>query len=218
MQPAWGGVAAAPPPSLEAPHGLREHDGFYLRAGIGGGLLVASLASDYSQDYGGSVKGSFAGAALGLELAMGGTPAPGLVIGGAVYASGGEPRKHDITVGGQLTSVPPQTVALVLFGPFVDYYIDPKAGWHVQGAIGLASVVIQRRDNNEVDPRVRQRNEGGFGFMVGGGYDAWVSSQWSFGGLLRVMYASTETNRSETDRFRYEGFTLPELLFTATYH
>jgi hypothetical protein len=186
--------------------------------GIGAGLMFSNFASDASADYGGDVKGSFTTGTLGLELAIGGTPAPGLVIGGGLYLAGGTPGKNDITVRGQPTSVPQQTTALALLGPFVDYYIDPKAGWHLQGALGLASIAIQKRNPDEPDPRVAARKQGGFGFMIGGGYDFWVSPQWSFGGLLRVMYGATETNSSDSDHFKYEAFTLPELLFTVTYH
>ena len=213
---------ALPPvtPSLEAPHGSFEHDGFYLRAGIGGGLLMAHFASDDSKDYGGSVRGSLLGGSLNFEFAIGGTPAPGLVLGGAMYLSGaGHPAKQTVKVDGQTVSpLPSQDMALFLLGPFVDYYINPKSGWHVQGALGLASVAVAKTNQSNDDARVRARQQGGFGFMIGGGYDLWVSPQWSFGGLLRMMYASTATNSSSDEHFVYQGLAFPELLFTATYH
>jgi hypothetical protein len=187
---------------------------------IGGGLLLANFASDNSTDYGGSVNGSFTGASLVGEFAMGGTPAPGLVIGGGIYWSAApKPGRQNVDVAGpgSTNPVPSQNVAFGILGPFVDYYIDPKGGWHIQGALGLGGVSIDDAQSN--DKRVQPRKQGGFGFMLGGGYEAWVANQWSLGGMLRLMYASTETNGSDSaNRFKYEAWGVPELLFTATYH
>lgn len=165
-----------------------------------------------------AVDGTFSGGAGAFELAFGGTPSPGLVLGGGIYASGAGQPKQDVTVQGRpAANLPDQIAQLAVIGPFVDYYFDPKGGWHVQGALGFASVVIQRADSSNNDPRVGKRDQIGFGVMLGGGYDAWVSEQWSLGGSVRFLYGSTSTN-DDANRINYSGIAAPELLFTVTYH
>jgi hypothetical protein len=82
------------------PRGARLHDGFYLRMSIGGGSVAARGErydeSDAATDY------SFAGNALLADLAVGGTPSPGLVLGGAYlgsYAARGAARHRDADTG-----------------------------------------------------------------------------------------------------------------------
>jgi hypothetical protein len=204
--------------------GVHEHDGFYLRLALGLGRLGASFTSDHSNDLGGSVDGSLAHGAVTFELGVGGTPAPGLVIGGALYVSGaGDVTTHDLTVNGSRASDEHlDNVGVALLGPFVDYYIDAKLGWHVQGALGLASVNVTEGTRTEgplVGEQItRKHDTGGLGFMVGGGYEWWIAKQWSMGALLRLMYASTETNKDAPERWSYKALSFPELLFSVTYH
>jgi hypothetical protein len=207
--------------------GVREHDGFYLRMGIGVGRLAASFSADDSTQLGGSVDGALAHGALVGELGIGGTPAPGLVIGGSISFSGtNDVTTHDLSVNGATVSdLSHQNASMGLFGPMVDYYIDPKLGWHVQGVLGLAWVNVSEgiRDGR---PVTSKHNAGGLGFSVGGGWEGWVGKQWSMGALLRLTYASAETNPDQNvprgsapvERWAYKAISFPELLFTVTYH
>lgn len=207
--------------------GVREHDGFYLRMGVGVGRLAASFSADDSLELGGSVDGALAHGAVTGELSFGGTPAPGLVIGGSILLSGaGNVSTHDLSVNGaHAADLSYNGAAMWLVGPFVDYYIDAKLGWHVQGVLGLAAVNVTTGERDGVFATSRH-NAGGLGFAVGGGYEGWVGKQWSMGALLRLMYASAETNPDDNvpngarpvERWAYEAISFPELLFTVTYH
>ncbi|HEU4411037.1 MAG TPA: hypothetical protein VFS43_37640 [Polyangiaceae bacterium] len=191
-------TAAAP---AEAPadrrHGVRRHDGFYLRLGLGPAAL--SGTGD-----GGDV--DLSGTGAGLELALGGTVAPGLVVGGGSYptflptlyleADGPEVKAED---GGVLT----------LIGPFVDYYPNAQRGLHVQGALGLSTTTLSM-------PSGPAFTGSSAGVMLGVGYEWWVGEQWSMGVLGRLMHTSPtlDNGRGESEA----SLTTFGLLGTFTYH
>jgi len=198
--------------------GAREHDGFYLRMGIGIGRLSASFDSERSAELQGAVEGTFARGSLPIELAFGGTPAPGLVIGGTVNVAGtGDVTTNDLTVNGaRVTDMKYAQASLWFVGPFVDYYIDAHLGWHVQGALGIAGLNLTEGRRGQTE--VRSRTEaGGLGFALGGGWEGWVGKQWSMGVLLRLMYASVETDQ-DNERWGYRALAFPEFLYSVTYH
>ncbi|MBI3203366.1 MAG: hypothetical protein HYZ29_17640 [Myxococcales bacterium] len=60
---------------------------------------------------------------------------------------------------------------LVVLGPFLDWYPDEREGLHAGVMLGPAAV-----------PLVRGTGVGG---AVWGGYDLWVSDQWSMGLVAR---------------------------------
>jgi hypothetical protein len=214
-------MAANPDNSLEPPRGLHEHDGFYLRMGIGFGRLYAKMHSDDSAQLGGSVDGSLAGGGLSAEFSLGGTIAPGLVLGGGFWGIGaGNPGMRHLEVGGASHApLTLQSAGLGLLGPFVDYYLNPKTGLHFQGALGLGTLNVTRSITDASGHIVEDKKQaGGLGFMLGAGYEWWVGEQWSIGGILRMVYVSTETNGNDnTERWSYIGLAAPELLFVATY-
>jgi hypothetical protein len=98
----------------------------------------------------------------------------------------------------------------VLLGYFVDVFPDPGAGLHFGGALGLAA------GNSEVKGSGRKFAGGGVGVEAFGGYDFWISPDWSLGGLARFIGSVT---RDKQDSVNYEAsvgaFTLS---FTALYH
>src|SRR5436305_284492 len=74
-------------------------------------------------------------------------PAPALVIGGALYLDGtvGQPTSTDVKIEGQRAgSLVFDRASLALLGPFIDYYIDPKLGFHVEGSLGIAGMTFGR--------------------------------------------------------------------------
>ena len=212
--------AAYPPPPLLAPTGAREHDGFYLRLGLGGGRLGGSVGSNSSSELRGAFDGSFGRGSLAFELAIGGTPAPGLVIGGGIWADSalGQPNSTDIRVNGKAASALTfDRASIGLLGPFVDYYFDPKQGFHLEGALGIASMNLGKgsRGSSVVSDT---KTMGGLGFMLGGGYEWWIAEQWSLGAILRFLYVSTESNHNDAEVWMGKGYAFPEILFGATYH
>jgi hypothetical protein len=116
------------------PRGARLHDGFYLRMSVGGGSLAArgdrydagGAASDYS----------FTGNALHFDIAVGGTPTPGLVLGGTYLGSYGARGARGRMDGADTTGDTGMSFSLI--GPFLDVYPEPRGGFHVGGMLGLA--------------------------------------------------------------------------------
>ncbi len=200
--------------------GAREHDGFYLRLGLGGGRLGGSVGSNSSSELKGAFDGSFGRGSLSFELNIGGTPAPGLVIGGGLWIDSaiGQPESTDLRVNGKSApSLAFDRANIALLGPFVDYYFDPKLGWHLEGALGIASMAVGRGTRGS-DVVTQDKTMGGLGFMLGGGYEWWIADQWSLGALLRFLYVSTESNHSDAEVWVGKGYAFPEIMFGATYH
>ncbi len=179
------------------------HDGFYLRMALGLGIAGARVSSDSNRvgDY------SFGGAAGAFDLWIGGTPMSGLVMGGALSGVGLNSSHRSIDghrVSGDVTA------SMGLLGYFVDVFPDPKRGLHFGGALGLASGMAEVKDSE------RKFRGGGFGLEAWGGYESWVSPQWSLGGMLRFIGSVT---RDERDNLDYEAsLGAATLSFTALYH
>lgn len=218
LQPA-GYPAKAP-----AAKGVRTHDGFYLRMGLGFGALSGSTKPD-----GSTVSNDCSGFSEQIEFAMGGTPAPGFVIGGGVFASVTGSPSYSITLSGQSASGSGGSIMAEIVGPFIDVYPNPNGGFHLEAAVGPAVVAIAKGDNQQVCVSAgcytvtmpgTPYSGVGFGFVGGVGYEAFVSDQWSIGGIARVMYASASLTPDDTVNYAKASVTaiMPGLLFGATYH
>lgn len=183
----------------------RTHDGFYLRLGLGPGYLndtgKLSLAGT-NFDF--SVKGS----GLVNEILLGGTPAPGLVIGGGFQSAS---FRHPTVRLGDLSSDANQAVLVGSIGGFLDYYPDPIDGLHFQGFLGFATLSSQDRQG-----RSSTRNPAGLALSAGLGYEWFVSRDWSIGVLGRVQYVRAKL--SEADLEETDSVLVPGLLASFTYH
>ncbi|MCE7891973.1 MAG: hypothetical protein DYH12_20100, partial [Sorangiineae bacterium PRO1] len=203
----------APPPAAPPPDpGVHTHDGFYLRMGLG----VGSLSGTVEQDAGiGTVDIDASGIGPAVELALGGTVAPGIVIGGGIYGTSIAKVKYEYQ---NQSSDGGQGVASMI-GPFIDYYFDPNGGFHAQAAIGITAITSQKSDDLASDPYPSEDSSGtGSGLMLGVGYEAWVGEQWGIGGLARLQYFSGEVEGDDSgDKADVSG-TVIAVLFTATLH
>ena len=191
------------PPPPRAPRGASSHDGLYLRLALGVGLGGSLISSDSKSfdDY------SFGGGAGAFDFWLGGTPVPGLAMGAAfsVLGLGSSQRTVDGNrVSGDVTG------STGLLGYFVDVFPNPARGLHFGGALGFASGAAKIKDSD------REFLGGGLGLEAWGGYDFWVSQQWSLGGMLRLLGSVT---REEDAGVAY-GASLgaATLSFTALYH
>ncbi|MBK7578915.1 MAG: hypothetical protein IPI67_01805 [Myxococcales bacterium] len=159
------------------------HDGFYLRLNLG----VTALGNKY--DLAG-VSADSHGGTLAFDVLVGGTPAKGLAIGGALLGEAGV--SHSVERDGR--SVGDANVRLGLLGPFVDGFFDPKGGFHMGGAVGLAALTLEGLGSSGASDTLT-----GFGGAAWAGYDAWVADEWAIGGLVRFGGAITKKSDDAGD-------------------
>jgi hypothetical protein len=159
------------------------HDGFYLRVSLG----IGALGSDYDLE---PASAESNGGTLALDVLVGGTPAKGLALGGALLNEAGV--SHSVKSGGR--SLGDTNVRFSLLGPFVDGFFDPKGGFHMGGAVGLAALSIEDLSaEGETDTLT------GFGGAAWAGYDAWVADEWAIGGLIRAGGGITKKSADAGD-------------------
>ena len=183
------GVARAQEAVDAGSPGARTHDGFFFRIGVNFGL--GSLSSD-STTFGDE---SISGFTSGTDFLFGGTPVPGLVIGGGLVSTIApgpkyELRDQEIELDG----------TLYMFGlmGFVNYYIDPHEGFHLQAFAGYGALdfVTDAGQSGGNDPH------GPF-FGGGLGYDFWISDQWSIGPFARVLYGTMSSEGADSVSYLY---------------
>ena len=181
------------------------HDGFYLRLGLGVGYLHDSITlKGVTSNTDFSIKGF----GIPLEIALGGTIAPGLVLGGAIQGgSFPNPTAKFGGISGDLNT----TAVLSSIGPFVDYYPDPRGGLHFQGFVGYGVIGAQDDDGD-----TSSDNPKGVALSAGVGHEWFVSQGWSIGVLGRLQYAHltwSSGGAKETD-----SVISPGVLASFTYH
>jgi hypothetical protein len=191
---------------LEESSGVRTHDGFYLRLGIGLGYGTGEVRPN-----GSSSELSVSGTALAVELSVGGTPAPGLVLGVGSFGAGLPKTTYEQ---GGFEADAGQLI-LSSIGPFVDWYVDPHGGGHVQA--GIAYAVGQQEKGDDLPENYAGS---GFALMAGAGYEFWTGEQWGVGVLGRIQYfKGTGTGDDPSLGFEYDfSMLVPAILFSATHH
>jgi hypothetical protein len=157
----------SPDPGAERPVSHR-HDGFYLRTA--GGLGRTSFAAT-----GPSGRTDLHGSTDGMLL-VGGTPSPGLVIGGGVREISASGRFQ----GGRYDGAVAQAFEWTL-GPFVDWYPDPARGLHIGALVGGSATLVSSTTT---------QSSVAFGATVFGGCDWWIGPQWSLGILAEASGAT----------------------------
>lgn len=193
-------LPTVPPP----PRGAHYHDGLYLRMALGLGFSGSLVSSDAASvpDY------SFSGGGAAVDVWLGGTPLPGLALGGGLSVSSAKSTTRRIADESHSGDVSGDAE---LIGFFIDGFPDPERGFHVGGMVGLASSHTKIKDSSKDD---FSGAGGGLGAWLG--YDMWVGEQWSLGGMLRFTGTLA---RDEHDGVKYQtsqgGVALS---FTALYH
>lgn len=142
------------------------------------------------------------GGGAGIDVWMGGTVSPGLVLGGALVLNSAD--KAQDRESGLKTGVS-QTMLLV----FVDGFPSPTGGFDFGGGIGLAGTTSPSGSEYPAP------DTSGVGLGIWGGYTAWVSDNWSVGGLARLGLARTSTDRDGGVKSNSISFVLA---FSALYH
>lgn len=182
----------------------RAHDGFYLRAGIGPGYALGTNSAGSAD----GAKADVRALDISTELAAGGTVLPGLVVGGGTFSMIAPAPKYEVsgassTAGGHHVSGT---------GAFADYYFDPRQGLHAQLAVLFTAGYLEGKDGKESGLGF------GFGAMLGGGYELFVSDQISLGAVLRVTWYRLSVEGHDSHAKSTLSLFSPALLFAMTVH
>jgi hypothetical protein len=196
--PATAPCTCAPDPTA------RLHDGFFARADAGLSGFVAGVsgsASGRTRIYGIGQSGS---------IWIGGTPLPGLVVGGSLWTALIDPS---FVEKGALISPDDDSVKLTLgrLGPFFDWYPNPRRGFHVQATIGLS---VQVESDTKGHP-IKPPGVGGAGAFALG-YEWFLGNQFSMGLAARVAFGAVARSPSTGEERTF--FEIPELAVTSTFH
>ena len=163
-----------------------RHDGFYLEMTLGLGVEATYAREDPDPGTGNSVHSSAVGPGATASILIGGSPLPGLVLGGGALSSFAILGAWTRTLNGERTSFSdddaddPFASLLGLVGPFCDYYPNPARGFHVQALAGYATLAMRPANESLSNPS-------GLGLMAGVGQDWSVAPRWSVGLLARVV-------------------------------
>jgi hypothetical protein len=194
-------IDGASEPETRSADPARLHDGFYLRLSAGLGSLSASF--DDKTANGETLDGT--NPAFGADFALGGSPRPGFVIGGALMYQGGN---LDLRRG--LERAPSRGVSLAVAGFFIDFFPAPRRGFHLGGLIGPAVLAVKNVGDG-------LKPTAGAGVAAWLGYDFWVGDEWSLGPTLKLVGAATgDTESDSSDLSATSGAAL--LSFSILYH
>jgi hypothetical protein len=187
------------------------HEGFYLRFTTGPSFLTLrghgpSGASASITDSGPS--GS---------IAIGGAVAPGLVLAGTFSGAAfnaefeGGPFAHaTVTSNGRTRTASHNAQGgFGMMGMLVDWYPQPRGGWHTGLAAGVGAVVL----TNSAD----DSDLGGLNFSgsVFGGYDWALGRKWSLGlqliasgGTMSKLQTDTDSDHTHDSGYRLAPFSI----------
>jgi hypothetical protein len=191
------GVAAAEP---------RMHDGFYFRGATGLGYTSTSLS--LSPAVAGVPDQSLGGVSIGFDAWFGGSPIPGLAIGGGL--TGYDVPSPTLKSGGMSASADGH-MTLSIVALFGDYYFNPNQGLHLEALAGFG-VLGRTYGNGETS----NNDPSGLALGIGFGNDWWVSDEWSIGVLGRFIYAPLSYSVGG-ESAKYSTIT-PALMATFTYN
>lgn len=210
---------------------MHLHDRFYLRLALGvtqasGSIRTPSIsrsANGQITNRGETAEGNVSGPGAAFDLAVGWTVTRGLAIAG--FASGRSISNANVTfkTGSTTGRTFNEDFQLANVGAMADWYLDPRKGLHFQGGVGVASVTHSVKEAFDGSPkRDPTARYSGLGFMLGAGYETFVSDNWSIGGLLRIdlgnQLTSDTSGNDATVRDTTFNVFAPSLLFTGTYN
>jgi hypothetical protein len=175
------------PIATPVPRTYHYHEGFYLRASLGFGDYRASFSDGNRPNLDFSEHGN----SLSIDLLIGGSPSPGVSLGGGLLLEplfGADYEQNSLgrgSHGGFST----------LVGPFIDAFPDVSKGWHLGGLIGIAAQSFQNVNSTGSD----SHRAAGIGGAAWFGYDFWVAGEWAVGPQLRLMGMRTSDTKSAED-------------------
>ncbi len=175
-------------PDARSDSAARTHDGLHLNLSVGVGYYDVDNADQ-----------PFSGVTVPAQLLIGGTALPGLALGGGFVLD------HATSPSTDTEGVTSQTI--VALGIYADYYLNAATnGVHAQAFLGWGGLETSfQGERTGTDPT-------GLITYAGVGYELWLSEQWSYGVLGRLLYApiSIFDNRYSTIE--------PAVVATLTWH
>jgi hypothetical protein len=189
------------------------HDGFYLRLGTGiayGRVHSSGTLSYGTRDTGTSLTATYEGWGPAYELLIGGTVARGFVLGGGFV--GQDISDPTLTVNSDEFSermVVEGSLGVGALGPFIDWFPNENKGLHFGTMVGFALLGLSNGSG---------KTSSGIAGSLWGGYDFWVSRQWSIGAEARVAAVRASRTLSGYGGTLHDQAISAELLFTALYH
>ena len=182
-------VPTKPPAAPKPPDRTKHlHDGLYFGCSLGPMMLHDSASANDKK------LGTASAGGLALSLALGGTPVDGLVLGGTFLGQASVGGNIDPALNASSRDEDTEIGAAFL-GGFVDYFFDPRKGFHMQGLVGIQKLSYSYRDytseqSDDPDDRTRPiSSSSGVAFGLGVGNLWWVRPQWSIGLVGRLMFA-----------------------------
>lgn len=142
------------------------HEGFYTRIAVGPGYQYTNINNKMLD-----ASASSSSFSLGADLLIGGSPSPGIAMGGGVLTNLALGTKFDDVSGGAAFNF--------LAGPFFDAFPNSKEGFHMGTLVGLSGISL----SSDVSPASFAIGGGGAAWL---GYDIWVAPEWSTGFEIRV--------------------------------
>jgi len=201
---ATAGGAGQVPPGFFGPR--YRHQGFYLGVDTGIGFMGAWGSGPLGS-------ASITGSGSEADIAIGGTIAPGLALGGiarewstsgtfhggptitatTTHFANGVPSTTQGTLSGNAHAT------AVEVGAFLDWYPNPEKGWHVGASVGLGGMGL----TDDAGTRTVSAAVAG---SIFGGYQWWLGPAWSLG-LQGVVSGATTGKFDDSDR-NNTGYTL----------
>jgi hypothetical protein len=209
-------VAAEPLPAGSAPPAARAgypHHGFYLRFASGFAAYDERLNADRA--LAGATRGRSRGIATLGELAIGGSPAPRWVIGGAIYSADLLASTYRSKTVAPPAELDPGLRNVALIAPFLDYAVESVPGVHIQAALGLATLTPRVLGDSATSQS--EYLAVGAGLMFGGGYEWDVAENWRLGVLSRTTLSVLDGRDEAKAHWLHVIVTSPGLLLTITY-
>jgi outer membrane autotransporter protein len=185
--------------------GVHEHDGFFFRFGLGFASVKATGSDETNNDF------EISGGGIAPAIMIGGTPAAGLVIGGAIVGY----ALPDPTFKANGTEAPTDSgsARLSTVGLFATFYPNPEQGLYFDVLLGYAE-----GDYEFEIAGYTQTSDTSTGYAIGAGvgYDFWVGEQWSLGPAFRIHYADLKYEDG-SDKEEWSVLA-PTLSFMVTLH
>ena len=181
---AVAGIAHAQAAGEGSLGGARTHDGFHLRLALGfGGVSDALTATIPVGGVDVKLEGKASGASIAFHLGIAGEVAEGLFLGGALMSESVTSPEIEFE-GAPVMGV--EVGSLGMLGVMIDWYPDPRGGFHFGGVLAAASISTEDESGDTTD--ADDRPGGGAGVLMVG-YDFWIGDEWSLGIMARFTGA-----------------------------